>query len=182
MSRKLLKGKPMQSLAMALWMVGVIGAVDTAMAAEELAPANTNTTTTMSGANANAAVIDEVALDIPCPPFWTVQPNPSVENSLSYVHNSGKMAISVTYISDQSGSEVSAETFSRVAAEQMNCTLPVQSNVLAHAWAFDCDDGIEALVYGDPGNLVLLSISGRTDETESYLDGFISFLSYQARR
>lgn len=120
--------------------------------------------------------------EIPCPSFWQVRPNPSVENSLSYVHDSGKLAVSVTYISDQSGSEVSAETFSRVAAEQMNCTLPVQSNLLAHAWAFNCDDGLEALVYGEPGNLVLLSISGRNEETENYLDGFISFLSYQARR
>lgn len=120
--------------------------------------------------------------EIPCPSFWQVRPNPSVENSLSYVHDSGKLAISVTYISDQSGSEVSAETFSRVAAEQMNCTLPVKSNLLNHAWAFNCDDGLEALVYGEPGNLVLLSISGRNEETENYLDGFISFLSYQSRR
>lgn len=120
--------------------------------------------------------------EIPCPSFWQVRPNPSVENSLSYVHDSGKLAVSVTYISDQSGSEVSAETFSRVAAEQMNCTLPVKSNLLNHAWAFNCDDGLEALVYGEPGNLVLLSISGRNEETENYLDGFISFLSYQSRR
>ena len=83
--------------------------------------------------------------EIPCPSFWQVRPNPSVENSLSYVHDSGKLAISVTYISDQSGSEVSAETFSRVAAEQMNCTLPVKSNLLNHAWAFNCDDGLEAV-------------------------------------
>ncbi|MBU3844458.1 MAG: hypothetical protein H9847_06270 [Candidatus Anaerobiospirillum pullicola] len=120
--------------------------------------------------------------NIPCPSFWQVQPNPSVENSLSYVHDSGELAVSVTYIADQSGAEVSAETFARVAAEQMNCSLPMHSNLLANAWAFTCEDGIEALVYGETGNLVLLSISGRSDETENYLDGFINFLSYQARR
>ena len=58
----------------------------------------------------------------------------------------------------------------------------MHSNLLANAWAFTCEDGIEALVYGETGNLVLLSISGRSDETENYLDGFINFLSYQARR
>lgn len=118
--------------------------------------------------------------NIPCPPFWSVQPNPSMDNSLSYVHESGSIAVSVTYIADKSGSQVSAETFSRVAAEQMNCTLPVRSNILKKAWAFNCDDDIEALVYGEPGNLVLLSISGRNDDTESYFESFISFLSYQA--
>ena len=68
--------------------------------------------------------------NIPCPPFWSVQPNPSMDNSLSYVHESGSIAVSVTYIADKSGSQVSAETFSRVAAEQMNCTLPVRSEHL----------------------------------------------------
>lgn len=120
--------------------------------------------------------------NIPCPSFWTVQPNPSVENSLSYVHDSGKIAVNVTYIANMSGSNVSASTFARVSAEQMNCTLPVKSNLLANAWAFNCDNGIEALVYGNPGDLVLLSISGRNDETESDLDSFISFLEYQSRR
>lgn len=120
---------------------------------------------------------------LPCPSFWTVQPNPSVENSLSYVHDSGEIAVSVTYIADQSGSEVSSETFARVAAEQMNCTLPIRSNLIGHAWSFTCDDGaLEAIVYGDEGDLVLLSISGRNEKTESYLDGFISFLTYQASR
>lgn len=131
----------------------------------------------------NQAANEEPApLNIPCPSFWSVEPNPSVENSLSYVHDSGEIAVNVTYIAAQSGSQVSAETFSRVASEQMDCTLPVKSNLLANAWAFDCANEIEALVYGDPGNLVLLSISGRNSETESYLDGFIKFLSYQASR
>lgn len=121
-------------------------------------------------------------LNIPCPSFWTVQPNPSVENSLSYVHESGKIAVSVTYIAQKSGSLVSPNTFARVAAEQMNCTLPVKSNLLANGWAFNCDNNIEALVYGDTGDIVLLSISGRSDETENYLDNFITFLEYQARR
>lgn len=131
---------------------------------------------------AEPAATDENKFNIPCPSFWSVEPNPSVENSLSYVHDSEKIAVSVTYIAGQSGAQVSSETFSRVAAEQMNCSLPVKSNLLANAWAFDCENGIEALVYGDPGNLVLLSISGRSAETESYLDSFIKFLSYQASR
>lgn len=127
-----------------------------------------------------SAAVNNYSQNIPCPPFWMVQPNPSMDNSLSYVHESGSIAVSVTYIADKSGSQVSAETFSRVAAEQMNCTLPVRSNILKKAWAFNCDDDIEALVYGEPGNLVLLSISGRNDDTESYFESFISFLSYQA--
>ncbi len=128
----------------------------------------------------NASNPDHADNEIPCPPFWTVQPNPSMDNSLSYVHDSGDIAVSVTYIADKSGTQVGPETFSRVAAEQMNCTLPVKSNILNKAWAFNCDDGIEALVYGETGNLVLLSISGRNDETENYFESFITFLSYQS--
>ena len=120
--------------------------------------------------------------NIPCPAFWTVQPNPSVENSLSYVHESGDLAISVTYISDKSGETVTPAAFSRVAAEQMSCTMPVKSNLLKNAWAFNCDNNIEALVYGETGKLVLLGISGRNEETESLLDNFISFLDYQSLR
>lgn len=142
---------------------------------------------TLAAANATQGVNDDLALstgpELPCPSFWSVQPNPSVENSLSYVHDSGDIAVSVTYIADQSGSEVSAETFARVAAEQMNCTMPIHSNLIGHAWSFICDDGeLEAIVYGDEGDLVLLSIAGRNEKTETYLDGFISFLSYQASR
>lgn len=129
-----------------------------------------------------AADEQESTFNIPCPSFWTVEPNPSVENSLSYLHDSGKIAVNVTYIAGQSGTQISAETFSRVAAEQMNCSLPVKSNLLANAWAFDCENNIEALVYGEPGNLVLLSIAGRSSDTESYLDSFMKFLSYQASR
>ena len=132
----------------------------------------------------NSAELDLTPVpELPCPSFWSVQPNPSVENSLSYVHDSGDLAVSVTYIADQSGSEVSSETFARVAAEQMNCSLPIHSNLIGHAWSFTCDDGeIEAIVYGDDGDLVLLSIAGRNEKTENYLDGFISFLTYQASR
>lgn len=130
----------------------------------------------------HAADNQEEKFNIPAPSYWSVEPNPSVENSLSYVHESEKIAVNVTYIAGQSGTQVSAETFSRVVAEQMNCSLPVKSNLLANAWAFDCDNDIEALVYGEPGNLVLLSISGRNAETESYLEGFMQFLSYQASR
>lgn len=132
-------------------------------------------------ANQNVVEVNQDAANVPCPPFWMVQLNPSVENSLSYVHESGKLAVSVTYVADQTGAEVGSESFSRVAAEQMNCTLPVKSNILKNAWSFNCEDGIEALVYGDPGNLVLLSISGRNEDTESYFESFISFLSYQAK-
>lgn len=140
-----------------------------------------STATQTAAVHVNASTNDNADNDIPCPPFWTVQPNPSMDNSLSYVHDSGEIAVSVTYIADKSGSQVGPETFSRVAAEQMNCTLPVKSNILKKAWAFNCDDGIEALVYGETGNLVLLSISGRNDETENYFESFITFLSYQSR-
>lgn len=136
-----------------------------------------STKITDTGISLNAG---ETIIDIPCPSSWQVRPNPSLENSLSYVHDSGKMAISVSYISEQTGSEISSETFARVAAKQMNCTLPIASNLLENAWSFNCEDGIEALIYGEPRNLVLLSISGRNEETEIYLDKFISFLSYQA--
>lgn len=144
------------------------------------AEAKTTTAPTQITDTGIALNAGETIQDIPCPSSWQVRPNPSVENSLSYVHDSGKMAISVTYISEQTGSEISSETFARVAAEQMNCTLPIASNLLEHAWSFSCEDGIEALIYGEPRNLVLLSISGRNEETETYLDKFISFLSYQA--
>lgn len=159
-------------------------ALSLAFSATAVAAEAPNTTAAI---NAAPGVNDDLALstgpELPCPSFWSVQPNPSVENSLSYVHDSGDIAVSVTYIADQSGSEVSSETFARVAAEQMNCTLPIRSNLIGHAWSFTCDDGtIEAIVYGDEGDLVLLSIAGRNEKTESYLDGFISFLSYQASR
>ena len=161
------------SLGLSLWTSGTIATMVKA------APTNA-LVNTADNAPAKTGTSYESDLNIPCPSFWSVQPNPSVENSLSYVHESGNIAISVTYIANRSG-EVSAETFARVAAEQMNCTLPVKSNLLARAWAFDCaSDGIEAQVYGEPGNLVLLSISGRSDATESYLNNFISFLNYQA--
>lgn len=150
-------------------------------AAFSAAPASGSAGNAKDGAISHAEAVDAMLSELPCPSFWKVQPNPSVENSLSYVHDSGEIAVSVTYIAGQSGADVSAETFSWVAAEQMNCTLPVRSNLLAHAWYFNCqNDGVEAVVYGEPGNLVLLSIVGRNEETESYLDSFISFLSYQA--
>ena len=163
------------------------GAGTAAPAAGSAQPESAAQSEALAAANATQGVNDDLALstgpEIPCPSFWSVQPNPSVENSLSYVHDSGDIAVSVTYIADQSGSEVSAESFARVAAEQMNCTMPIHSNLIGHAWAFTCDDGaLEAIVYGEEGDLVLLSIAGRNEKTETYLDGFISFLSYQASR
>lgn len=171
-----------------------------AQAATEVKTTTVQSTTESAAGSAKAAAADNAAknavkangeedlngnaeaqnLNIPCPSFWSVEPNPSVENSLSYVHDSGKIAVSVTYIAAKTGSQVGAETFSRVAAEQMNCSLPVRSNLLAQAWSFDCENDIQAIVYGEPGNLVLLSISGRNEETENYLESFIKFLSFQA--
>lgn len=181
---------------MALW--GSMAPIATAATATAATTATATNTSATATTNEQAPIEDsksapqqitdtgivlnagETTQNIPCPSFWQVRPNPSVENSLSYVHDSGKMAISVTYISEQTGSEITSETFARVAAEQMNCTLPIASNLLEQAWSFSCEDGIEALIYGEPRNLVLLSISGRNEETETYLDKFISFLSYQA--
>lgn len=128
--------------------------------------------------------VNELAkkLNIPCPPFWSVIPNPSVENSLSYVHDSGALAINVTYIEQKSGINVSSESFARVASEMMTCSLPVRSNILDQAWSFTCENGIEALVYGEVGNIVLLSISGRNEKTENSFYEFMLFLRYQANR
>lgn len=42
-------------------------------------------------------------------------------------------------------------------------------------------DGIEAIVYGDENELVMLAISGRTPDTESRLENFIRFLAYEAK-
>lgn len=166
----------------------VLGSNNVAFAQNKKAPQNDVSISDAAIASSNSTPAvpltqDEAANhNIPCPSFWSVQANPSVENSLSYVHDSGKIAISVTYIASLSGNNVTPNTFARVSAEQMNCTLPVKSNVLSNAWAFTCDNDIEALVYGEAGDLVLLSISGRSDETESDFDSFISFLEYQSRR
>ncbi len=120
---------------------------------------------------------------IPCPHGWKVESNPSVENSLSYMHESGKLAVNISYIAKSAGQNVMPEAYARVAAQQMNCEVPVISNLIDHAWSFYCPaDEIEAIVYGTEGNLVLLAISGRNPETEDYLHDFIRFLIYQAHR
>ncbi len=120
---------------------------------------------------------------IPCPQGWTVENNPSVENSLSYLHEGGDLAVNITYIADSAGQVVEPEAYARVASEQLSCSLPVRSNLIDKAWSFSCDQqGVEAIVYGQQGNLVLLSISGRNDETETFLEDFVRFLSYQSRR
>lgn len=121
-------------------------------------------------------------LNIPCPPFWSVLPNPSVENSLSYIHDSGDLAVNVTYIESKSGVNVTSESFAKVATELMGCSFPVKSNILDKAWSFTCENGIEAIVYGEVGNIVLLSISGRNEKTEKSLYDFMLFLRYQASR
>ncbi|WP_277296948.1 hypothetical protein [Succinatimonas hippei] len=119
---------------------------------------------------------------LPCPSFWSVQPNPSVENSLSYIHDNGDIAVTVTYVAGSAGN-VGAQAYSRVAAEQLKCDMPVRSNLIEDAWSFYCSDiGVEGVVYGDAGDLVLLSISGRNDKTEPALEYFVRFLADQAKR
>ncbi|MCR5536069.1 MAG: hypothetical protein K6F05_01500 [Succinivibrio sp.] len=123
------------------------------------------------------------ALNLPCPFGWSVIPNPSQEDSLSYLNESGQLAVSVTYIKNRAGASVDPEAYARVAAEQLKCSLPARSNLLANGWSFTCEDSaIEALVYGEPGDLVLLAISGRSADTEQSLERFIDFLYSQARR
>ena len=120
--------------------------------------------------------------DLPCPSYWTVESNPSVENSLSYIHDDGNLAVTVTYVADNAG-HVGAQAYARVAAEQLKCEMPEQSNLIEEAWSFYCADvGVEAVVYGNPGDLVLLSISGRNDDTEPELENFIRFLADEAKR
>ena len=120
---------------------------------------------------------------IPCPHGWKVESNPSVENSLSYMHESGKLAVNISYIAKSAGQNVMPEAYARVAAQQMNCEVPVISNLIDHAWSFYCSDiGVEGVVYGPSGDLVLLSISGRNDKTEPALEDFVRFLEDQAKR
>lgn len=120
--------------------------------------------------------------NVPCPPNWTVENNASVENSLSYINNTKTLAINVTYIGNRIGDKVSATTYAQVASQKLACSIPVQSNLIKDAWTFYCDDSkIEAIVYGPDGNLVLLSIAGRSNDTEEDLKNFINFLNYQAK-
>lgn len=128
------------------------------------------------------AAVEEVP-ELPCPTGWSVENNPSVENSLSYLHEGGDLAVNITYVAGSAGQGIEPENYARVAAEQLDCSLPVRSNLIDKAWSFECEQsGVEAIVYGQAGNLVLLSISGRNDDTESALEDFIRFLAYQSKR
>ena len=152
-------------------------AVMSVYAADESADTIVAPTTATPSADAPAE------LQIPCPQGWSVENNPSVENSLSYLHEGGDLAVNITYVAATVGANVEPEAYARVAAEQLSCNMPVRSNLIENAWSFTCDpQGVEAIVYGQQGNLVLLSISGRSTETESYLEDFVRFLAYQARR
>ncbi|MGN1281760.1 MAG: hypothetical protein ACI4UM_07650 [Succinivibrio sp.] len=120
---------------------------------------------------------------IPCPFGWSVEPNPSVDDSLNYIDADSTLAVSVTSIHTGLDSFVTAESYARVAAEQMQCQIPTNSNLIENGWSFDCPkEGIEAIVFGDNTELVLLAISGRSPETEAKLEGFIKFLSYEAKK
>lgn len=119
---------------------------------------------------------------IPCPFGWSVEPNPSLDNSLNYVTADGALAVSVTSLSKSAGSYATAEAYARVASEQMQCQIPTNSNIVKNGWSFVCPkDGVEAIVYGDENELVMLAISGRNPDTESRLENFIWFLAYEAK-
>lgn len=122
---------------------------------------------------------------IPCPFGWSVEANPSVDNSLTYVDANQTLAISVTSITktkDQQ-SVASPEVYARVAAEQMQCQIPNLSNLIEGAWSFICPkDQVESIVYGSEQELVLLVISGRDVSTEAKLEEFIKFLSFEAKK
>ncbi len=119
---------------------------------------------------------------IPCPFGWSVEPNPSLDNSLNYVTADGALAVSVTSLSKSAGSYATAEAYARVASEQMQCQIPTNSNIVEKGWSFLCPkEGIEAIVYGDENELVMLAISGRNPNTEARLENFIRFLAYEAK-
>ncbi len=130
----------------------------------------------------NAFASDAAQKQIPCPFGWSVQPNPSADNSLSYLTIDGSLAVSVTSIRPVSGQVIESASYARVASQQMQCDLPVKSNLIADAWSFECkNDGIEAVVYGNEEELVLLAISGRNANNEAQLEDFVRFLAYQAK-
>ena len=122
-------------------------------------------------------------LNLPCPFGWSVRPNPSVDNSLSYTAADANLAISVTSLVKTRGNYASTEAYARVASQQMGCELPLRSNLIENAWSFNCpQDNVEAIVYGEPNNLALLVISGRSADTEAKLEEFIKFLDSEAAR
>ena len=118
---------------------------------------------------------------LPCPNGFTVEPNPSQDDSLSYLTEDGKLAISVSLVKQNAESPLETESYARVAAEQMGCSIPVRSNLIEDAWSFMCDDiKVEGVVYGSDSELVLLGISGRSADTEKQLMDFVRFLAFQA--
>ncbi len=124
----------------------------------------------------------EINGEIPCPFGWSVQPNPSADNSLSYLNSDENLAVNVTTIEPLSGQKVSPASYARVSAQQMLCNLPVKSNLIADAWSFTCEQyDIESIVYGSGSELVLLTISGRNPDTEPQLEEFVRFLADQAK-
>lgn len=147
------------------------------MAAESGAPAESN---------APAAPVTGTFVtvpEVPCPVGWSVEPNPSMDNSLSYLSEDGSLAISVTAIRPGENRSLEAGNYARVAAEQMGCSIPVRSNIIDGAWSFKCEDReVEGVVYGGDGELVLLGISGRSAENEKQLLDFVKFLAFQAER
>lgn len=148
------------------------------------AQAANNTQPAVSAVDADGSLyIDPSAPRLPCPNGFSVIPNPSVDNSLSYLDESGKLAISVTYIKQKSDSAIDPENYARVMSQQMKCTIPVRSNLIADGWASHCEDSnIETLIYGGNNDLVLLAISGRNQDTEKRLEEFIDFLAYEAKK
>lgn len=75
---------------------------------------------------------------IPCPFGWSVEPNPSLDNSLNYVTADGALAVSVTSLSKSAGFYATAEAYARVASEQMQCQIPTNSNIVEKGWSFVC--------------------------------------------
>lgn len=118
---------------------------------------------------------------LPCPHGWTVEPNPSQDDSLAYMTEDGRLAVSVSLIKQGGEVPLDSESYSRVAAEQMSCSIPVRSNLIENAWSFMCSDmKVEGVIYGGEGDLVLLGISGRSEDTEKQLMDFVRFLAFQA--
>ncbi|NLK85009.1 MAG: hypothetical protein GX278_03475 [Aeromonadales bacterium] len=163
-----------------------LGLLSTAVFAEDALNSNAEKTTpdkvstTFEVAQANSSDTKSV---LPCPFGWSVEPNPSLDNSLSYLNAQKTLAVSVTSITKGLQSLVTPQSYARVASEQMQCQVPEISNLIEGAWSFDCPkDKVEAIVFGDNNNLVLLVISGRNADTEKELEGFIKFLAYEAKK
>ena len=76
----------------------------------------------------------------------------------------------------------SPEAYAKASAKQLACSVPVLSSLVADGYSFVCEnEGIEAIVYGDDAELVLLAISGRDRANEEKLEQFIKFLDDEAK-